>query len=1538
MAKNVSVTLSIIDQMSQKLDAIAGSADKALNRFSNYGTTLDQSFERTTGRLERMNSSFLDSADITERYADQSNRAAQALQEQAESIDQSTQMMEEQLGIADNAAQAFEEQADSLNDATEAIEEQINASDNIVRALDEQANSADEAAQGYDELGEQAAESSERASQAAMDLGDALVAAGIVVALKAIADAYNACDEAADNFETAMAKVSTIADTSSKSLDAIQSDIVELSKETGVAVSDISESVYGAISAGVDTANAVEFVSQANALAVGGFTQTATAVDILTTALNAYGMEASETQNIADMLITTQNLGKTTVDELASSMGKIIPTANSLGVELDVLCGAYAVMTSGGIATAETTTYMNSMLNELGKSGSKAAEALAAGTEHIKAGGLTMAEAMKSGMGLTDVLEILNQQALESGTSISNMFGSAEAGKAANVLYGNAAKVDNAIKQMGSSAGAAQKAFEQMSDTGEFVDQKFQNSIENLKIAIGNAQPSLDGLMEKGTEIINKLAEFVDQNPVVVEAIASMAVGLGAFTVAMTAYTAGTLIAEKATIALTAAMDANPIFLVASAITALVAGIVVFESTMNDTSDALTALNDRINDQQEVVDSLSETYGYNNEKTVEARDKLIELQAQYELTKSSVDNYVQSIQKINSAVDATDKQYNDTETDLKDQEEKAKVLIEQLEKLGNQSRKTAFEQEYEKNLVSELNDIYPELGLAYDSTTGSITKSTAYLKRYCEQKKEEQMLEAKSKAYTDKIVQRAECTKMLEEAQKDLNGEAQLYFDALEKWNNYEISWDELEKVKEQVGEDKILLAQAAQDTIDEMEAKIAELDDQIASLSPTVEGTSESISNGFLSIDKSAMNIIDTSYKLEFAMGGVLKSVQEQSQNLAQAYKDAFTAASQAVESSFGMFEKIENKTKITTKSMIEAWKSQEEYLLNYAANIEKAKDLGIDESLVQKLADGSQESAAALDAIIGKVESLGGTTDEAKKYIGEMNDSFRGVEEAKGILEEAMVGANTVLNNQMEELKSTMETGIDNLNLSESAATSAKATMDAYIAEIISSQSSAESAADAVKAAVENALSGTKRIFYKSGYNSGYFATQGHAAGVNASKSNLEKTYSNLAKDCSKAVADYNEEHSPAKLYKRHGKYTVQGLILGVEEEKSNLIKAYENLASSSFERYSSKISDFGTATTEYLDKVTEKFGANSKETAEAVDFISEQITKLSENYKENFDSAYKNIEGVLGMFNNVEIGSSKSIDEMIDSLKKQQDYMAEYGAYIKKAMEMGVDEGLLEKLSNGSTESAAILKEIVNSGQEKIDALNKELGKVEEGKNTFSAAIAEMKTFYGSNMDEMIQKIESATKDMDKHDVAKSSAENTCKGFIEGINEQEDTIVDKMKKLSDAISDAFAPVLTIPSVPTPTVSAHANGTVYGEDIYIAGENGPELIVGRRGSEVFPAAETARILAAVMSMGRNDNMDMAPEDIINVISKETKSENTENKNLTLTIKGKGSFGVDKGVSKNEVINYLKDEIEGVLINLLRTEMYEEGETAYEF
>ena len=292
---------------------------------------------------------------------------------------------------------------------------------------------------------------------------------------------------AAVNFEDAIAKLSTIADTSEETgvpLQELQDQIMELSDQTGISASEIADNVYDAISAGQKTGDAVNFVSNATRLAKAGFTDSGAALDILTTAMNAYGLEADQVGHVSDVLINTQNLGKTTVDQLAASMGKVIPTAKANGVSIENLAGMYAVMTSNGIATAESTTYMNSMLNELGKQGTAAAKAFAAGTEHIKEGGLTMAEAMEQGWSLTDVLSILDEQAYESGTTIGNMFGSAEAGKAATVLWDNATKLNDAVEKMGDSAGATDEAFAKL-DTTSNQAKIALNEIKNAGIDLG---------------------------------------------------------------------------------------------------------------------------------------------------------------------------------------------------------------------------------------------------------------------------------------------------------------------------------------------------------------------------------------------------------------------------------------------------------------------------------------------------------------------------------------------------------------------------------------------------------------------------------------------------------------------------------------------------------------------------------------------------------------------------------------------------------------------------------------------------------------------------------------------------------------------------------------------------------------------------------------------------------------------------------------------------------------------------------------------
>ena len=352
---------------------------------------------------------------------------------------------------------------------------------------------------------------------------------GTIGAIGAVTAAiYAGPVQAAQEYETAIAKVSTIADANAVPIEEMSSEIMKLSNTTGIAASQIADDVYNAISAGQQTGDAVNFVSYSTKLAKAGFAESAQTLDVLTTILNAYGMEAEEVSKVSDMLVQTQNKGKVSVGELSSVMGKIIPTANANNVALEQLCAGYAIMTSKGIAAAETTTYMNSMLNELSKSGTTAEKTLRATT------GKSFKELMTDGKSLGEVIQILQQEAEKSGKSLNDMFGSAEAGKAAvSLLSGGVEGFNEQVQGMVDSVGATEEAFAKMDQTTEAKMQKAKNSIANLGIVLGqNLLPIVGNLADKVAAVVIKVSEFAQANPKLVQTALKVAAALAGMKVA----------------------------------------------------------------------------------------------------------------------------------------------------------------------------------------------------------------------------------------------------------------------------------------------------------------------------------------------------------------------------------------------------------------------------------------------------------------------------------------------------------------------------------------------------------------------------------------------------------------------------------------------------------------------------------------------------------------------------------------------------------------------------------------------------------------------------------------------------------------------------------------------------------------------------------------------------------------------------------------------------------------------------------------------
>lgn len=907
---------------------------------------------------------------------------------------------------AERGAQNWQQQLNKakveLNDTTDAIEKNNQYLAEAEQSADGCATSIDKYGKEVKDAGKESKDFGDKSKDAVNQLAATLAAAGITAAVKEIAEALLDCSKAAETFETSIAKVATIADTSSISLEEIQAKIITLSSETGKSASAIAEATYSAISAGVDTASAVEFVEKATRLAAGGFTEAETAVDVLTTALNAYDLSVEETERVSDILITTQNLGKTTVDALAQSVGKVIPLAAAYGVEMDNLGAAYAVLTANGVATAEAGTYLKAMLNELGDSGSTVAGVLKEQT------GKSFADLMAGGASLGDVLAILGDSVGGNATAFNELWSSTEAGVGALSIFNKGAENFNSVLgEMQNSAGATSAAYGTMADTTEFAEQRMNTALENLKITIGTQlNPALEKLYNTGASAFEWASDFVEENPWIVSAISALVIGIGTLA-------AGVTIATAATAAFNAVLAANPVGLVVAGVVAATAALAAFCLSIGAADE----------DTRAFTESLEET-------------------------KTAYEELSASMEEEQAATAAT--------------ADSLKSLLEVEEKSAAQ--KAAISE-----MVAKLNEDVPNLGLAYDAASDSINMTTEALDALVEHAAAQEEYEAQVARLSELYTEQAEITVRLEEAQAAL-AEAQ------------------------ETGSGN---TRTLQNNIDELTASLEDNQAQIAALEE------ESAEFGEWQ-EKSAQ----ATQEMQSTVSGLISEMEA----LQTAYEDSHAKAVESIEGQLGLFNELDGSAKTSIDNLIETLKGQVSYMETYAANIQKAMELGVDEGLVKKLSDGSEESAQILAAIVA------GGEDE----IAALNEQLAKVEEGKNAFGDAVAEMETDFSDKMADIEKRMQECVDELDVSVEAGAAGAATIEGYI------------------------------------------------EGAESMRSSLVSTYRSLARAANNAYKSELDIHSPSRVFKEDGRNTIRGDIEGAEEMRGELERTYESLAQSAIRAY--------------------------------------------------------------------------------------------------------------------------------------------------------------------------------------------------------------------------------------------------------------------------------------------------------------------------------------------------------------------------------
>lgn len=1026
---------------------------------------------------------------------EQARRFAKAKEEAAKRAEKKAQNLESDTAAAKKNAAALEE-------AAQADEQLYNSANKTASAEQKVADSLNRSEQEAKEYGDamiKAADDSEKlgdkGGNAISELESIIAGAGIIMGLKKIGEAFLDCSNSAAQFEASIAKVSTIADTSQVSLSTIESDIMALSRSTGQGAGDLTEATYQAISASVDTAYAVKFVDEANKLAVGGFTQQATAADVLTTAINAYGLAVSEATQVSDMLITTQNLGKTTVDELAQNMGRVIPLAAAYNVEMDNLSTGYAILTKNGIATAESTTYLKSMLNELGDTGSAVAGVLQEQT------GQSFAQLTESGYSLGDVLTVIGDSVNGDTTAFNNLWGSQEAGIGALALFNaGAAEFNSTLGKMQDSAGATEKAYMTMTNTTEHAQKRMQNAFGNLGITIGSQlNPVISDLYNGVADVVDGFSEFTDEHPGVTAAITGVSVTLGIGTVALTGYSVASKVASAATKTFTAVLQANPLVkgaMIAVGIAGVVAGVASFTNVIKSNTDAVEDYNGtleqcstEIDNTRTAYENVCNMYGAESQAAQGLASELETLNAQYQKGGGFAADYAQRLEESKEALTSFTTEYNSKMDSIDKDWQNGMVAVAQLEALSKQSELTNADLDMMSQYADYLNNTF-NCNIEVDYDTGKLTGfdptniNSQMIKIAMDNRKQAASESVTSADFTNGYLDG------LKEL-KDFETEYKIVKDEITKSMNdpghANMTSYTMSEANEYFGK-KIAEAQKVVDGYKNtaFEAfSIMDNPDGAEEFLKTIEDTA----NAYNDLGKSAKDA-QKALTPEEAISEVWAAKEEEINQLAQAYDEAYTAIRTDLDGLFGLFEEasINLENTLSLDGAIDNLESQIDYFNQYEEALSRLSDMGVDNSIIEQL---DPEQAVAFAQQLGEMD-----TSQAAAKIEELNGSFDKLSEAKDKVAEKMADVETEFSEKLDDIKKRLGEAVDDMELGKEAADSAKLTMDGYISQLKSSGDTAVQQAQSIASRITAALS----IDVSSAVSNAAAAVRGFTANVNA------------------------------------------------------------------------------------------------------------------------------------------------------------------------------------------------------------------------------------------------------------------------------------------------------------------------------------------------------------------------------------------------------------------------------------------------------
>lgn len=337
----------------------------------------------------------------------------------------------------------------------------------------------------------------------------------------------------AAEFGKSMANVATLG---VKDLDALRTGVEELAMEYGGELNENAKVLYDTISAGIPEDAAIMVLDAAARGAQAGVGSLASALDLGTSAMNAWGLQgttAIETTRNFEMIMgqaaTAIKDGKTTMDEMAQSIGQVAPVMATGGVSTNEFFAAVSALTATGLPAAQAMTQLRAVVSGVIAPTSEA-EKVAAEL------GISFNVAALQSQGLAGFLQEIADKTGGNVETMGKLFGSVEALGAITSLTGMQA--EKFAASLGHMADG-QKNLNEMSaayqaNNPALAFEQAKAALGVLTVEIGSAAlPAFVELLNAVKPVIMALVEFTKENPKLTAGIIGTVGALGAFSLAV---------------------------------------------------------------------------------------------------------------------------------------------------------------------------------------------------------------------------------------------------------------------------------------------------------------------------------------------------------------------------------------------------------------------------------------------------------------------------------------------------------------------------------------------------------------------------------------------------------------------------------------------------------------------------------------------------------------------------------------------------------------------------------------------------------------------------------------------------------------------------------------------------------------------------------------------------------------------------------------------------------------------------------------------